>query len=221
LNDDLFCTVGESLQITNNGDIQVGGLRLHDSGRLTLSNQGILFVYGDTLRRSSDNGSTWSIVHNGLPFGQMPDIRVHSNGDIYVARKGDWLFRSSNNGDNWIALPLPAIPPPPPGLDADAIAFGSGGNIYVGDDWQGFFRSTNSGSSWEQLNNDYRTPSCGRNISNGGHFAGWQMVVFTVHNGGTNGIVINTVKLQSKNLLTTSSTDCFPGTQMDIPQYDR
>jgi photosystem II stability/assembly factor-like uncharacterized protein len=223
LTDDLFCTVGERVyRSTNDGDSW--GLRdsltFHtENGRLTLNNQGILFVYGDTLRRSSDNGSTWSIVHNGLPFGQMPDIRVHSNGDIYLARKGDWLFRSSNNGDNWIALPLPPIPPPPPGLDADAIAFGSGGNIYVGDDGQGFFRSTNSGSSWEQLNNGLpNTFVWALAVSNGGHiFSGMANGgVYRSTNGGTQWDSVNTgLPSQSRriySLLIAPSGYIFAGT---------
>ena len=157
LKDDLFASAGNRIyRSTNNGDLwtlQDSTTFRYGTGRLVVNNQGILFVSSDTLRRSSDNGLTWTIAQNGLPSGQLQDLRIHANGDIYVARKGDWIFRSSNNGDSWIALTRPSLPPPPPGVDADAIAFGSGSQIYVGDDGCGFVKSTDGGSSWTQPNN--------------------------------------------------------------------
>ncbi len=153
LNDDLFASSGNRVyRSTTNGDVwdlQDSTTFYSGPSRLALNKQGSVFASTDTLRRSTDNGLTWTIVHNGLLYGSMQDLRIHSNGDIYVARKGDWLFRSTNNGVNWTALPRPIGLP---FFDADAIAFGPGGEIYVGDDGDGFFKSTDGGSSWAQLN---------------------------------------------------------------------
>ncbi|MBX2989828.1 MAG: T9SS type A sorting domain-containing protein [Bacteroidetes bacterium] len=222
LNDDLFGSVGSKIfRSTNNGDSWTlqDSVTFHADGvRLTLNNQGILFGYADTLRRSTDNGITWTVIHSGLPFGQIPDLRVHPNGNLLLARKGDWLFRSTDNGNNWIAVTLPPIPPPP-GPDADAIAFGSGDKVYVGDDGLGFLGSTNGGSSWTQLNNGLpNTFVWALAVTNGGDiFAGMANGgVYRSTNGGAQWDSINTgLNSQSRriySLFIAPSGHIFAGT---------
>ena len=222
LNDDLFASVGNNIyRSINNGDnwfLQDSTTFNAGTGRLIVNKQGILFVSRDTLRRSTDNGKTWTIVQNGLPYGQLQDLRVHSNGDIYLARKGDWIYRSSNNGDNWVKLTSPTINTPP-GLDADAIAFGTGGEIYEGDDGAGFFRSTNNGSSWEQLSNGLpNTFVWAIAVNNQGHvFAGMASNgIYRSTNGGVTWDSINTGLSSSSreiySLLITPSGYIFAGT---------
>ncbi len=157
LNGDLFVSSGARIyRSTSNGDswvVQDSTTFPSGAWRLVVNNQGTLFGSpntSDSLRRSSDLGRTWTIVHTGLPYGFVQDMRIHSNGEIFIAMHNDWLFHSSNNGENWQALPRPS--PPLPYVDADAIAFGSGSELYVGDDGWGFFKSTDGGLSWVQLN---------------------------------------------------------------------
>lgn len=158
LNNDLFVSSGARIyRSTTNGEswvVQDSTTFSSGAWRLLMNGQGTLFGSpnsSDSLRRSSDLGRTWITVHNGLPHGFSQDMRIHTNGDLYVAMHNDWVFRSSNNGGNWIALPRPF--PPLPYVDADAIAFGPGSEISVGDDGWGFFKSTDGGFSWLQLNN--------------------------------------------------------------------
>ncbi|MBI1769063.1 MAG: T9SS type A sorting domain-containing protein [Bacteroidetes bacterium] len=162
LNDELFVASGSRIyRSTNNGEswvLQNSTTFPFGVWRLALNNQGTLFAGGnsggDSLRRSTDNGITWTIMSNGLPPG-IQDIQIHSNSDLYVGIKNNWVFRSTDNGYNWSALVNPG-----PSPDADAIAFGTS-ELYVGDDGRGFFKSTDGGSSWAQLNSGLPTDAYG------------------------------------------------------------
>ncbi|MBI4535063.1 MAG: T9SS type A sorting domain-containing protein [Ignavibacteriae bacterium] len=223
LSGDLFVSSGARIyRSTTNGEnwvAQDSTTFLSGAWRLVVNNQGILFAApnsSDSLRRSSDDGLTWRAAHNGLPQGGTQELRIHANGDIYICMRNNWVFRSSDNGENWTALPRPF--PPLPYVDADAIAFGSGSEIYVGDDGWGFFKSTDGGSSWEQLNsglpNQYVWALA---VSNRGHlFAGLASDgVYRSTDGGAQWDSVNTGLGPSRRIysfLIASSGYLFTGT---------
>ncbi|MDQ3193386.1 MAG: hypothetical protein M3P82_00160 [Bacteroidota bacterium] len=101
--------------------------------------------------RSTDFGTSWTAVNNGIPFvvgGNAGEIFAH-NGSLYVGtlRPGEdvRLYKSTNNGDLWLPLSN--------GLRRNqTFSFTAAGNyIYAGlGQYSSVFRSSNEGESWEE-----------------------------------------------------------------------
>lgn len=120
---------------------------------------------------SSNNGSSWAAVNNGLPANSTINsltVSLIEGGTtgadstiIFAGTSSNGVYLSSNNGSNWVAVNagLPAnadisslVPAP-----AEAGTTGThGNNIFAGTYGSGIFLSTNNGTSWR---------SCGFNGS--------------------------------------------------------
>jgi len=96
---------------------------------------------------STDNGSTWSAINNGLTFG-FNGFRFAFNGsNIYTSTNGG-IYLSTDNGSNWSALNTSGLPP----LSSIAYSIAvSGSNIFAGADGGGIYLSSNNGGNWSQL----------------------------------------------------------------------
>lgn len=121
---------------------------------------------------STDNGTTWSLITNGIPS----DATIHNltydtdNQQLWAATSSG-VFRSDDRGASWQALNtgLPA-PIDVYTIQPAAISGGAKGLIFAGTS-QGFLRSTDDGAHWaESLQSlaktqvravlvDFRTPT--------------------------------------------------------------
>jgi len=126
---------------------------------IALNSQGHIFVGTGThsgagsegVYRSTDNGTTWISVNNGLDWRlAISHLSIAPDGSIFAGGGADYcsgyLFRSTNNGDSWDLVTgwmgeycTPVLM---------QIAPGAQGDIYVGDQYAGIGRSTDSGLSW-------------------------------------------------------------------------
>jgi photosystem II stability/assembly factor-like uncharacterized protein len=98
---------------------------------------------------SADNGSTWSLLNNGLPNGISFNALAISENNIFVGGENGIYF-STNNGANWnqASYGLPAYP------DNYFISIAaSGNNIFAGTFGGGVYFSTDNGSTWASANN--------------------------------------------------------------------
>jgi photosystem II stability/assembly factor-like uncharacterized protein len=122
-----------------------------------LSNQ-VIYAATDDARVwiSSDYGSTWTEISNGLPDRWVTRIVPdnHNIDNVYITFSGlKWrdpqphIFKSSNNGASWVNISgnLPDAP-----ANAFAVDNNYAGRIYAGLD-VGAFVSFNDGQSWEVL----------------------------------------------------------------------
>ena len=94
---------------------------------------------------SSNNGSSWTAVNNGLP-GWSPVYSFAISGTNIFAGTYDGVFLSVNNGTSWTAINN--------GLTNHfvlSLAI-SGTNIFAGTNG-GVFLTTNNGTSWTAVNN--------------------------------------------------------------------
>ncbi len=103
--------------------------------------------------RSTDNGTSWVQINNGLPeariysIGISRSVRNHDN--IFVATHGAGVFRSTNNGERWYRVGfsdtskyIESI-----AIDLEGNVFASAHHIWY--DRSTLYRSTDNGAYWE------------------------------------------------------------------------
>ena len=95
---------------------------------------------GDGMFRSTNNGTSWSVMNSGLVGLEFPAFAI-SGTNLYAGTEGSGVFLSTNNGASWSALA------PLTNQNVFALAV-SGNDLYAGVDGGGVFRSTNNGASW-------------------------------------------------------------------------
>jgi len=70
--------------------------------KIVIDNAGVLYVGTNTgIRRSMDNGITWP-AFPGAPVGNIQDLEIAANGDLYAAGNGNGVFRFQ--GGTWTTL---------------------------------------------------------------------------------------------------------------------
>ena len=100
---------------------------------------------------------------------------INSDGDIFAAGIFRSVYRSTDNGDSWIAVN--------DGLDNNLIndlTISSDGNIFAASAFfDGVYRSTNNGDSWAPVNNGLTGNVCTLGVNFSGHiFAGTVCTAF-------------------------------------------
>jgi photosystem II stability/assembly factor-like uncharacterized protein len=138
----------------------IPGARLGTITTIAVSpfNKDVIYAGTDDARAwiSSDYGSSWTEISNGLPERWITRIvpDEHNIENVYITFSGlKWrdpqphIFRSTNNGEDWINISgnLPDAP-----VNAFAVDNHLEGRIYAGLD-VGMFVSFNDGESWEVL----------------------------------------------------------------------
>ena len=147
--------VAQQSATTNFGvDRVLDGVKVNAAAQcLFVDRTGTIFVGTGTdyLYRSSNGGSTWVHLMNGLkganmPFASAYAIEASSNGTLFLGTGGD-LFNSTDNGNSWNSVSKMSSPSPL------AIAV-KDSNIFVGTSFGGsIYRSSDNGSSWSDVLN--------------------------------------------------------------------
>jgi hypothetical protein len=163
-------------------------------------------TWGAGVFLSTDNGTSWTQVNNGLT-----DFHVYAfavSGTNFFAGTESGVFLSTNNGTNWSPVNT--------GLtNTNVIALAaSGTNLFAGTG-VGVFLSTNNGTSWTQVNTGLTyTAIEALTVSGTNLFAGTGGGgVFKSNDNGTNWTPVNN-GLTNPNVLAfvVSGTNLFAGT---------
>ena len=93
---------------------------------------------------STNNGKIWKNVTNDLPSSYIRSVVVAPNGTVFCGI-GNGLFRSSDDGVNWISAPDSIT-------SIRVIETTKDGGIFVAGD-RGFFYSVNAGVDWSFIGN--------------------------------------------------------------------
>jgi ligand-binding sensor domain-containing protein len=141
------------------------------SHSLGISASGTLLAgYSQGLLRSRDEGENWLDGSIGLPLTRGISLGFSSTGEIYVGTEEAGIFRSIDDGGNWIHLGLQRTA-------VQTILVDENGAVFAGTSTGGVFRSTNRGTDWvqlpiEQLNIQALAESAERYLFAGSHDAG-------------------------------------------------
>jgi photosystem II stability/assembly factor-like uncharacterized protein len=114
---------------------------------LTISGNNIFAVtYKTGVFLSTDNGTSWNAINNGLP--SLSSVRTLAiKGNNIFAGTYSGVFLSTDNGTNWTSVSNGLMDWP--WVTSLAV---SGNNIYAGTYGSGVFLSTDDGSNWTAVN---------------------------------------------------------------------
>lgn len=165
--------------------------------------------------KSTDNGTSWNAVNNGL-VGNALNIQasVVNGSTLYVGTYLGGVHKTTNNGTVWTTVNAGLT-----NLNVNALAF-SGADLYAGT-MGGVFKSTNNGGSWTAVNNGitnlsvWSVTAISNNI-----FAGTSAGVFRSTNAGVSWTAVNNgiINLSIRALqsyFSSGSTVVMAGTQGD------
>jgi flagellar hook assembly protein FlgD len=96
--------------------------------------------------RSTDGGSTWVQVNNGLTNTNISAVAVNTNGDVYAGTVTAGVFKTTNNGTLWVSSSSGISDP-----NISTLRTNSQSHILAGTRG-GVFRSMNHGASWAGIN---------------------------------------------------------------------
>jgi hypothetical protein len=104
---------------------------------------------------STNNGSSWTQVNNGLKNQSVLSIVCGPNGksnyNLFAGTSGNGVYLSTNNGSNWTQINNGLT-----NQSVQSLAVSSNGesglNLFAGTNGGGVYISTNNGSSWVQVN---------------------------------------------------------------------
>lgn len=131
--------------------LTLSSVSFNASGHIFVSSYG----YGGAFR-STDNGVTWQSVNTGMILANLGDIHEISvsPGGILFAGTDNFLYRSSDNGDNWIQINAAQ------GMTAwnvNYTRFANANEMYVSTHSEaiptigGVYKSIDAGLTWNQI----------------------------------------------------------------------
>jgi photosystem II stability/assembly factor-like uncharacterized protein len=126
--------------------------------------------------RSSDNGTTWTLIPIGLSKSRISTLAV-TDSYLFAGTEDDGLFRSSDNGASWKAVNT--------GFESKYIqsVIASGTDMFAGT-YLGVFHSTDYGEHWVLISSYYFDASS--LVVSGTHLyasSGWEGVFRFTQNG--------------------------------------
>jgi uncharacterized protein (TIGR03437 family) len=100
---------------------------------------------GGGVFRTTDNGSNWTQVNNGLSTSVV--YALATSGTTLFAGTFNGVYRTTDNGANWAPINNGLT-----NLDVRALAL-NGTTLFAGTSGGGVFRTTDNGASWTRVNN--------------------------------------------------------------------
>lgn len=177
-------------RFSNNGDDWTQVAKNENMGPIVALTVSGTTLFAGTLSRGvfrgTNRGESWTAVNNGLP-DQPADSTLYAVGtDLYAAFGGynsiGAIYRSTNLGDLWTALPGAGLPQ----SKITSFAFLEG-SLFVGTFGNGVYRRDAAGAAWVESNSGLRhTGVSSLAMSNGTFFVGTQGGVFSSTDGGGN-----------------------------------
>jgi len=106
-------------------------------------------AYSGGIYRSTNNGTSWTTVDNGLTEINISVNALIADGTkIFAGTWGNGVFLSTNYGDSWVEVNNSSTA----GTAVHCFAV-IGTSLFMGSQGGGVHRTTDNGASWEQVNN--------------------------------------------------------------------
>ncbi|MDY0103848.1 MAG: hypothetical protein RBS07_13010 [Lentimicrobium sp.] len=102
------------------------------------------------IKRSSNNGASWSTINTGLPFSAFQRFTraIATNGSKIYAGTGIGVYRSVNDGTNWVAANGGTSSP---GYTVINALITKGDTLFAGTEYNGVIRSFDNGTTWTSV----------------------------------------------------------------------
>jgi uncharacterized repeat protein (TIGR01451 family) len=124
--------------------------------QLLISGNTLLRVTDKSIYRSTNFGQTWQkVLTSGAPWAKAPLLGVNaliktSFGELAFSR--DSMYKSTNDGSSWTALPLPSQP-----VTNNGVSVFGGSSVVLMQTTNSatfeYWRSLDEGATWEHLSN--------------------------------------------------------------------
>ncbi|MFC1543538.1 T9SS type A sorting domain-containing protein [Candidatus Neomarinimicrobiota bacterium] len=137
---DGYIFIGQS-GIFRSGDNGDSWRQVHLDGALSLTSnsEGHIFAATGSIIRSIDHGATWVDINDDID-GKL--VKIDSAGNVFAmggGPEGSTHWKSSDNGENWVRVPLDT------GVHAVGLDLHY---LYAGGDHGGIYRSGDGGDTW-------------------------------------------------------------------------
>ncbi len=102
---------------------------------------GNVYIAGDRIYYSTDHGISWGDISSNLPEGEVGSLALHKDGYLFARVFGYGIFRSSDNGQNW--LNVCSYGGTKVEIHSDGTVFANAGcdviySYNFGDSWEGY-----------------------------------------------------------------------------------
>ena len=154
---------------------------------------------------STDNGISWSAANSGLSYGNYDSIYGHApqvmrlltqGTTLFAGTTGEGIFRSDNNGINWIEVDNGLTKLSIYGLASIGTDLFAG--IFSGDSTGGVFISTNNGINWDAANTGLTNHMINILYADGLNlFAGTNIGIFRSPNNGKSWSILDSMLVSS------------------------
>ncbi|MGA2669688.1 MAG: T9SS type A sorting domain-containing protein [Ignavibacteria bacterium] len=105
-------------------------------------------TYGAGLYLSTNNGTNWTALTNGLPYNAYINAILINGNSIFAGTWGTGIYLSTNNGASWSSISNGL-----PGVSSVESLADNTTNIFAGIYQHGIYTSTNNGVQWFPVNN--------------------------------------------------------------------
>jgi len=129
--------------ITNN--LPQGSIR--DLIVTNLNNYIYVSVFAKGVFRSTNMGSTWTAINNGLNFPFVDCLFSSSDGNLYAGTTQD-IYLSTDFGEFWFSIKTPGLT----NSWIQSIVTNSSGDIFAGTFGGGIYFSSDTGNNWDVKN---------------------------------------------------------------------
>lgn len=148
----------------------------------------------------------WVQMSNGIVYNKGINTFVASGSTIFAGTESDGVYKSTNNGLNWIQTSLN-------NKQINSLT-ANGSTIFAGTEFDGVYKSTNNGTIWTtQYNVWINHPWIKSLITNGNTiFAATYQDVFVSYDNGESWTEVYIVSQQLVNSLTLNGNIVFAGT---------
>ena len=127
------------------------GVESEQASCLAIDSSNVLYIgtgNPGTVYRSTNGGQTWILSNGGLPEGDIGELAINSEGDVFARQYFGPIFRTTNHGSSWtnVSSYLP--------FDRTSLAVAPNGHVLVGT--RGYvYKSTNKGETWTQSSTNF------------------------------------------------------------------
>jgi photosystem II stability/assembly factor-like uncharacterized protein len=109
---------------------------------------------GGGVFRSTNNGTAWTEVNNGLTDRFVFALAADKAGTLYAGTASKGIFRSTDNGTSWIASNAGMLTQSRTSVFVNYIAVNDSNQLFVATLGDGIFCSLDGGATWLQIDSN-------------------------------------------------------------------